>query len=88
MLRAANPSGGSGPGYVRALRQKDAMIDKPDMDRNGRNAGRQTRLRAALRENLKRRKSQSRGRVDQATGTQSDAADHPDQQRSAEDATE
>ena len=64
---------------------KDAMIDKPDMDRNGRNAGRQTRLRAALRENLKRRKSQSRGRADQAATPKSDV---PDQQRSTEEAAE
>jgi hypothetical protein len=42
------------------------MIDKPDRDCNGGNAGREMRLRAALRENLKRRKSQSRGRADQA----------------------
>jgi len=41
------------------------MIDKPVPDRNGRDAARQARLRAALRENLKRRKSQSRGRADQ-----------------------
>jgi hypothetical protein len=43
------------------------MIDKPDPDRNDRDAGRQARLRAALRENLKRRKSQSRGRADQTS---------------------
>jgi hypothetical protein len=59
------------------------MIDKPDRDRNGGDAGRQARLRAALRENLKRRKSQSRGRADQ-TGD----ADTADQRRRVDDATE
>jgi hypothetical protein len=63
------------------------MIDKPDMDRDGRNAGRQMRLRAALRENLKRRKSQSR---DRAGRTAAGTSDVPNQRRSAEadDATE
>jgi hypothetical protein len=42
------------------------MSEKPDTDRNGGDAGREMRLRAALRENLKRRKLQSRGRADQA----------------------
>jgi hypothetical protein len=42
------------------------MSEKPDRDRNGGDAGREMRLRAALRENLKRRKLQSRGRADQA----------------------
>jgi hypothetical protein len=41
------------------------MTDKP----NDRSLARQTRLRAALRENLKRRKSQSRGRADLASTT-------------------
>jgi hypothetical protein len=59
------------------------MIDKPDPDRNGRNAGRQARLRTALRENLKRRKSQSRGRADQTADLE--IVDRPDQ---ASDATE
>lgn len=59
------------------------MIDKPDPDRNDRDAGRQARLRAALRENLKRRKSQLRGRADQATD-----AETADQQRRADDAVE
>jgi hypothetical protein len=58
------------------------MTDKPDPDRNDRDAGRQTRLRAALRENLKRRKSQSRGRADQLAD-----ADVTDRQRQAGDAT-
>jgi hypothetical protein len=50
------------------------MIDKPDRDCDGGNAGREMRLRAALRENLKRRKSQSRGRADQAaTAERSDS---------------
>jgi hypothetical protein len=52
-----------GPAYPTGSR---AMIDKPDMDRNGGDSGREMRLRAALRENLKRRKLQSRGRADQA----------------------
>jgi hypothetical protein len=51
------------------------MIDKPDTDRNGRNAGREMRLRAALRENLKRRKSHSRGRDDQAAAAEKSASD-------------
>jgi hypothetical protein len=59
------------------------MIDKPDPDRNDRDAGRQARLRAALRENLKRRKSQLRGRADQATD-----AETADQQRRTDDAVE
>jgi hypothetical protein len=46
------------------------MVDKPDTDRNEGNARRQVRLRAALRENLKRRKSQSRGRADQAAAAE------------------
>jgi hypothetical protein len=41
------------------------MTDKP----TDRNLARQTRLRAALRENLKRRKSQSRGRAGLASVT-------------------
>jgi hypothetical protein len=45
------------------------MIDKPDTGRNGGDAGREMRLRAALRENLKRRKLQSRGRADQAAAS-------------------
>ncbi|MBN9006942.1 MAG: hypothetical protein J0H40_16190 [Rhizobiales bacterium] len=57
------------------------MIDKPDPDRNAKDEGRQARLRAALRENLKRRKSQSRGRADQTAD-----AEVTDQQRRADDA--
>jgi hypothetical protein len=45
------------------------MIDKCDTDRDAENRGRRMRLRAALRENLKRRKSQSRERADQAAST-------------------
>jgi hypothetical protein len=59
------------------------MIDKPDRERNGGDAGRQARLRAALRENLKRRKSQSRGRADQTTDEETS-----DQRRRADDAVE
>ena len=51
------------------------MIDKADTDRNGADAGRETRLRAALRENLKRRKSQSRDRADQAVAGNADKSD-------------
>jgi hypothetical protein len=54
------------------------MIDKPDTDRGG-NAARERRLRAALRENLKRRKSQSRGRADQTV-----AAERSDSERDDE----
>ncbi|WP_319798529.1 hypothetical protein [Nitrobacter sp.] len=51
------------------------MSDKPDTDRNGENARRGMRLRAALRENLKRRKLQSRGRADQAVAGNADKSD-------------
>ena len=64
------------------------MIDKPDMDRNGRNAGVRRGCAQLCAKTSSGENPQSRGRVDQATGTQSDAADHPDQHRSAEDATE
>jgi hypothetical protein len=55
------------------------MIDKSDIDRCGGDAKRERRLRSALRENLKRRKAQSRGRADQAA-----AADEPDSERQDE----
>jgi len=64
-------------GHVRTPRQ-GAMIDKPDTDRGG-NAARERRLRAALRKNLKRRKSQSRGRADQTV-----AAERSDSERDDE----
>ena len=41
------------------------MTDQPTERPNQRTLARQTRLRDALRENLKRRKAQSRGRIDQ-----------------------
>jgi hypothetical protein len=50
--------------------EQGAMIDKPDTDRNEGNARRQVRLRAALRENLNRRKTQSRNRADQAAAAE------------------
>jgi hypothetical protein len=43
------------------------MTDKPNARPDDPNAARQERLREALRENLKRRKSQARGRNDQAS---------------------
>lgn len=46
------------------------MIDNRDTDRDRENGKRRMRLRAALRENLKRRKSQSRGRADQAASAE------------------
>ncbi|MDR6305935.1 hypothetical protein GGQ85_003662 [Nitrobacter vulgaris] len=46
------------------------MIDNRDTDRDAENGKRRMRLRAALRENLKRRKSQSRGRADQAASAE------------------
>ncbi|WP_198136979.1 hypothetical protein [Nitrobacter hamburgensis] len=55
------------------------MIDKPDTDRNGEHAGREMRLRAALRENLKRRKSQSRGRADQVGATERSDSERQDE---------
>ena len=54
------------------------MIDKPATERNGERAGRETRLRAALRENLKRRKSQSRGRADQAAAAEQSDSERED----------
>jgi hypothetical protein len=61
------------------------MIDKPDMDRDGRNAGRQMRLRAPRREKHKPRKTQNR---DPAHRTAAGTCDVPKQRRSAEDPTE
>ena len=43
------------------------MTDEPKGRPNDRTIARQNRLRDALRENLKRRKSQSRGRTGQTT---------------------
>jgi hypothetical protein len=52
------------------------MTDKPNARPDDPNAARQNRLREALRENLKRRKSQARGRNDQtAAAPQQDACD-------------
>ena len=54
------------------------MTDEPDGRPNERATARQNRLRDALRENLKRRKSQSRGRNDQAMMTPRHGAGGPD----------
>jgi hypothetical protein len=54
------------------------MTDEPDGRPNDRATARQNRLRDALRENLKRRKSQSRGRSDQAMMTPRHGAGGPD----------
>jgi hypothetical protein len=51
------------------------MTDAPNRPFNAPAQSRQARLRDALRENLKRRKSQSRGRVDQAAKVLEDAVD-------------
>jgi hypothetical protein len=50
------------------FRTKHVMIDKPNARPDDPNVARQNRLREALRENLKRRKSQARGRNDRAPG--------------------
>jgi hypothetical protein len=47
-----------------ADRPQQAMTDEPNDRANSHAAARNSRLRNALRENLKRRKSQSRGRAD------------------------
>jgi hypothetical protein len=44
----------------------DSMTDEPKQRSPNRQSSRQERLRAALRENLKRRKSQARGRASEA----------------------
>jgi hypothetical protein len=54
------------------------MTDEPTGRPNDRTLARQNRLRDALRENLKRRKSQSRGRIDQTTTTPQHATCSPD----------
>jgi hypothetical protein len=46
------------------------MTDEPNQPTHHRESARQQRLREALRENLKRRKSQSRGRADQAAASE------------------
>jgi hypothetical protein len=61
--------------YAVRTSKQGAMIDKPDTDCSGGDVGREMRLRAALRENLKRRKSQSRGRADQAAAANADRID-------------
>jgi hypothetical protein len=53
-------------------RTKHAMTDQPRP--NERALARQNRLREALRENLKRRKTQSRGRIDQTAVTSEQGA--------------
>jgi hypothetical protein len=58
------------------------MTDTPNKPLKESDMARQNRLRQALRENLKRRKSQSRGRAsvagDPATAETSGTADFPD----------
>jgi hypothetical protein len=55
------------------------MTDEPTERPNQQEIARQNRLRAALRENLKRRKSQSRGRANQpAEASAAGAATVPD----------
>ncbi|MCP2000371.1 hypothetical protein [Nitrobacter winogradskyi] len=55
------------------------MTEKHDTHRETENGGRRMRLRAALRENLKRRKSQSRGRTDQAASAPDPDPEHRDE---------
>src|SRR5258708_27253613 len=56
------------PGTIfQTVRTKHAMTDEPKGRPNDRTIARQNRLRDALRENLKGRKSQSRGRTGQTT---------------------
>jgi hypothetical protein len=52
-----------------------AMTDEPTERPNDREIARQNRLRNALRENLKRRKSQLRGRADQPVSTNDTPSD-------------
>jgi hypothetical protein len=62
------------------------MTDAPNRSSNAAARARQSRLGDALRENLKRRKSQSRGRVDQATKVSEDGASpNPDPEREQSD---
>jgi hypothetical protein len=65
-------------GRIRNPEQK-TMIDKRDTGRDAENGERQMRLRVALRENLKRRKSQARGRADQAAFAENVDSDCPDE---------
>ena len=51
------------------------MTDEPKQRSQGQQSSRQDRLRAALRENLKRRKSQARGRASEA-GPDADEGGH------------
>ena len=50
------------------------MTDQPARPRNENDLARQNRLARALRDNLKRRKSQSRGRAEPADAPQPDPA--------------
>jgi hypothetical protein len=62
------------------------MTDAPNRSSNAAAQARQNRLREALRENLKRRKSQLRGRVDQAAKVLEDAdGENPDPEREQPD---
>jgi 5-hydroxyisourate hydrolase-like protein (transthyretin family) len=54
------------------------MTDEPKGQPNDRETVRQNRLREALRENLKRRKSQARGRIGQAAVSEQGAPE-PDE---------
>jgi hypothetical protein len=57
------------------------MTDAPNRSPTAAAQARQTRLRDALRENLKRRKSQLRGRVDQTPKVLEDGDGNPDPER-------
>lgn len=54
------------------------MTDPSDRHQNDRNAARERRLGEALRENLKRRKSQRRGRADQSISSMANDAVNPE----------
>lgn len=77
LLRINSPAP-TDKGRIRTFEQK-RMTEKRETDREAENGGRRTRLRAALRENLKRRKSQSRGRADQAASATDPDPEHRDE---------
>lgn len=62
-----------------------AMTDEPSERPKPHELARQNRLRNALRDNLKRRKSQSRGRADQNADIPSPGADGPRNVNSRQD---
>jgi hypothetical protein len=59
------------------------MTDQPARPRNENDLARQNRLAKALRDNLKRRKSQSRGRAEPAANAPDEAPEPADRSRQA-----